>query len=244
MVRNCSIAAASRNSTPAVAALPVATMIDIGVARPRAQGQAMMRTATALTRAWASRGSGPTIAHRLNVTAAIASTAKTKTAEIRSASFWIGARLRCAVATMATMRASSVSPPTFSARMTRLPVPLTVDHLRACRLLDRNRLAGDHGLIDRAAAVEHQTVHRDLLARPDPQPVAHPDLAERHVRLAAVGGDPPRRGRLQAEQFLQRRARFAARPQLQHLAEEHQDGDHRRGLEIDRHGRAVPHRVR
>jgi hypothetical protein len=45
-----SIAAASRNSTPAVAALPVATMTDIGVARPRAQGQAMISTATALIR--------------------------------------------------------------------------------------------------------------------------------------------------------------------------------------------------
>lgn len=49
-LRKFSIAAASRNSTPCVAALPVATMIDIGVARPSAQGQAMMSTATALMR--------------------------------------------------------------------------------------------------------------------------------------------------------------------------------------------------
>ena len=40
----------------------MATMIDIGVARPRAQGQAMISTATALTRAWARRGSGPSSA--------------------------------------------------------------------------------------------------------------------------------------------------------------------------------------
>ena len=39
---------------------------------------------------------------------------------------WIGARLRCASATMATMRASMVSEPTLSARMTSAPVPLTV----------------------------------------------------------------------------------------------------------------------
>jgi len=44
-----SIAAASRNSTPFNAPLPFATMIDIGVARPIAQGQAMISTATALT---------------------------------------------------------------------------------------------------------------------------------------------------------------------------------------------------
>ena len=38
-------------STPAWAPRPVATMIDIGVARPSAHGQAMMSTATALTSA-------------------------------------------------------------------------------------------------------------------------------------------------------------------------------------------------
>jgi hypothetical protein len=49
--RRTSIASASRNSTPEVAPFPVATMMDMGVASPRAQGQAMMRTATALTMA-------------------------------------------------------------------------------------------------------------------------------------------------------------------------------------------------
>ena len=42
-------ASASRISTPVAAPRPVPTMIDIGVARPRAQGQAIIRTATALT---------------------------------------------------------------------------------------------------------------------------------------------------------------------------------------------------
>jgi pimeloyl-ACP methyl ester carboxylesterase len=37
-------------------------MIDIGVASPRAHGQAMMSTATALTSAYAIRGSGPKVA--------------------------------------------------------------------------------------------------------------------------------------------------------------------------------------
>ena len=43
-----SSASASRISTPCCAPLPTPTMIDIGVARPKAQGQAMMRTATAV----------------------------------------------------------------------------------------------------------------------------------------------------------------------------------------------------
>src|ERR1035438_8422420 len=43
-------------STPACAPRPVPTMIAIGVAKPSAHGQAMIRTATAFTMAWASRG--------------------------------------------------------------------------------------------------------------------------------------------------------------------------------------------
>ena len=55
------------------------TMIDIGVARPSAHGQAMMSTATALTKAHASGGcSGAAIAQTRNVMIAIASTAGTK----------------------------------------------------------------------------------------------------------------------------------------------------------------------
>ena len=55
------------------------TMIDIGVASPSAQGQAMISTATALTSAQASGGcSGAAIAHTKNVMTAIASTAGTK----------------------------------------------------------------------------------------------------------------------------------------------------------------------
>ncbi len=50
-LRRVSMASASRNSTPSWAARPVETMIDIGVARPSAQGQAMISTETALSTA-------------------------------------------------------------------------------------------------------------------------------------------------------------------------------------------------
>ena len=46
-----SIASAFLNKTPMVAPLPVDTMIDMGVARPRAHGQAMINTDTATIRA-------------------------------------------------------------------------------------------------------------------------------------------------------------------------------------------------
>ncbi len=54
-----SSAAASLMRTPADAPRPTPTMIDMGVASPRAHGHAMISTATAFTRACASRGSGP-----------------------------------------------------------------------------------------------------------------------------------------------------------------------------------------
>src|SRR3989344_5634270 len=45
-----SMAAASLNNTPCVAPFPVATMMDMGVAKPSAQGQAMISTDTARIR--------------------------------------------------------------------------------------------------------------------------------------------------------------------------------------------------
>ena len=119
-------ASASRISTPADAPRPVATMIDIGVASPSAHGQAMISTATALTIAWANWGGGPISAQATNVTTATTTTAGTKYPATVSATRWIGARLRCASATICTIRASSVSAPTCSARITKLPVALIV----------------------------------------------------------------------------------------------------------------------
>ena len=76
-VRKRSIASASRNSTPAWAARPVATMIDIGVARPSAHGQAMISTETALSTAHVQEGCGPHRPQAKKVAIAAASTAST-----------------------------------------------------------------------------------------------------------------------------------------------------------------------
>ena len=62
----------------ALAPRPVPTIIDIGVANPSAHGQAMIKTATALTSAWARRGAGPTSPQTTNVTIATRTTAGTK----------------------------------------------------------------------------------------------------------------------------------------------------------------------
>jgi hypothetical protein len=106
-------------------------MIDIGVANPNAQGQAIMRTAIAFSSAWPIRGSGPTRLQTAKDAMAMAITSGTNHPEIRSATACIGARLRCASATMRIMRASIVSLPTACVSMTRLPVPFTVPPVSA-----------------------------------------------------------------------------------------------------------------
>ena len=65
-------------------------MIDMGVARPSAQGKAMMRTETAAIRPWARRGSGPQIAQTVNAITEISSTAGTNQPATVSARPWIG----------------------------------------------------------------------------------------------------------------------------------------------------------
>ncbi len=61
-------------------------MIDMGVAKPSAQGQAIIRTATELTIAYAIAGCGPTNAHTMNVITATATTVGTNQDATTSAS--------------------------------------------------------------------------------------------------------------------------------------------------------------
>ena len=65
-------------NTPAAAPRPTATIIDIGVARPSAHGQAMIKTATAFNSACENRGSGPTFHHTMKVIIAATTTPGTK----------------------------------------------------------------------------------------------------------------------------------------------------------------------
>ena len=67
----------------------MATTIAVGVARPKAHGQAMMRTAIAFPSAIGTEG--PNTIHTPNVNAAIPMTQGTKTPEILSASRCTGA---------------------------------------------------------------------------------------------------------------------------------------------------------
>ena len=101
---------------PSSAARPVPTMMEVGVASPMAQGQAMISTATALTRPKVSAGSGPNTIQTRKVSAAAAMTAGPNHAVMRSTSAWIGSFAPCACSTMRMIWARTVSAPTRVAR--------------------------------------------------------------------------------------------------------------------------------
>ena len=148
----------------------------------------------------------------------------------------IGARLRCACATICTICASTVCEPTFSERMTSAPLVFMVApmSLSPDALGDRHRLAGQHRFVDRAAALDHGAVDRHFLARAHAQRVADVHVGQGHVFFAPIGVDASRGLGRQAEQRLDRRRGLRARLELEDLAEQRQRDDHRGRFEIDR----------
>ena len=99
-------------------------MMAVGVARPRAQGQAMTSTATAASTALPA--SPPMPNQRPKVRAAMPSTTGTNTPAMRSARCWMGALVAWASSTRRTICARAVPAPTRVASTTRWPCWLTV----------------------------------------------------------------------------------------------------------------------
>ena len=101
-----------RISTPASAAFPTPTITDIGVAKPKAHGQAIISTVVAETMAKAMAGSGPKLSHASALNTEVIITTGTKKAEITSAKRPIGGFEFCARFTILMICASAVSLPT------------------------------------------------------------------------------------------------------------------------------------
>lgn len=97
---------------PYWAALPTPTITDMGVASPRAQGQAMIRTVVAATIICTTFGSGPRLYQARAAATAISMTEGTNTDEIRSASRPRGGFEPWAFFTSAMIWARAVSRPT------------------------------------------------------------------------------------------------------------------------------------
>ena len=132
------------------------------------------------------------------------------------------------------MRASSVSEPTRAPgadHEAALPVDRGAGDAIPRLLRDRQRLAGEHGLVDVRAAFEHRAVDRNLFPGPHAQLVADLHLGKRNFFFFAVL-QPQCRVRCQREQPPDRLAGLAHGAQLHDFADRDQRHDHRRGLEV------------
>ena len=195
----------------------------------------MISTATALSTAYTPRGSGPTNHHTAAVSIAMPSTARTNHRATLSARRCVGARLRCACATICTICASTVCDPIFSARMTRLPVPLIVAPMT------RPPAVFSTG-IGSPVSIDSSTLDRPSMTTPSTgtfspgrirKHVTDVDVGQRDVFLAAVVANAARGLGLKAEQRLDRSRRRERALQLEHLTQQRQRHDDRGRLEVD-----------
>ena len=207
-----------RNRTPISAARPVPTMIEVGVARPMAQGQAMISTATALTRAKARAGSGPKSSQTRKVTAAAAITAGTN-----HCGHLVDERLDRQLAALRLLdhaddlRQHRVGADLRRRGSVKLPVPLIVPPMTAApsAFCDGHGLARDHGLVDEGRALDDRPVDRDPFARTHLDPVADDDGAEIGISTRPPVALDPRGLRLEADEALDRLARASLGPRLE-----------------------------
>ena len=204
------------------------------MARPMAQGQAMISTATALTSPKVSAGSGPKISQTPKVRTASAMTTGTKTIVTLSTMACIGSLPPWASSTMRMICASIVSRPTAVARKVKLPVWFTVPrhNRRADALGHRHGFARNHALVDIARAVQHLAVDGQALTRSDLDHISKGNLGHVYLGERLLTPDPRATWR-QPHQPLDRLRRAALRPRLHPSADEDQRHDHRGGLVID-----------
>ena len=109
----------------------------------------------------------------------------------------------------------------------------TADDLVTFRLGDRQRLTGDHGLVDRAAPLEHGAVHRDLLSGTHPDHVADLQMLEVDLLLVTVVVDPARGRRRQIHEGPDGPGGGFTGPQFQDLPQCYEGDDDRGRLEVD-----------
>ena len=224
------------------------TMIAVGVASPIAHGQAMTSTATALISALKQEAGSVTAAEEQpdrKVSAARPMHHRhERCATPGRPAAGSGALLPCACCTSRTICASAVSRPTLVASNLSRPCLLSVapDDLVARAFVDRQALAGEHGLVHRRAALDDHAIDRDLLAgtHDDMSPTA---LVHRHVDLLAIAHARARSWRCSPISFLIALGGAALGARFQQLAQHDQGDDHRGSLKVDVPQRSWANRV-
>ena len=186
------------------------------------------------------RGSGPTASQTRNVPAAITSTVGTKTSAMRSARR-CDRRLRSlgALDELDDAGERRVAPDPRrphderAGRVERRP-----DDLVAGALADRDRLAGQHRLVDRRRPFDDEAVDRHLVAGPDAEQVADDDRVERDVLLELAAHEARRDGP-ERDEPADGAGRLALGARLEPAAEQDEADDDRRAVEV---GRRAPDR--
>jgi hypothetical protein len=102
-------------------------------------------------------------------------------------------------------------------------------------LVDGQRLAGEHGLVDFGRAGLERAVDREILARSDAEPVARLHGFQRHVLLVAVGTEAVSGLGREVHQGADGGIGARVGALLDDLAEQDDSGDESGGLEIQRH---------
>ncbi len=93
--------------------------------------------------------------------------------------------------------------------------------------------------VERGAAFQHRAVDGNFVARAHAQCIADLHDLERDLFVAAVGANAARGLGREIEQRADGAGGRRARAQFEHLADQHQHGDHRGGFEINRRRAAV-----
>ena len=112
------------------------------------------------------------------------------------------------------------------------------DHLAPDFLGDGHGLAGHQRFVQRRTAFENDAVDRHLFAGSYPQPVADGEALDLDFMVGAVVADTAGGFRRQFEKGLDRSGGGFPRPELKHLAEKNEYGNHGSGLEV--HGDRAP----
>jgi hypothetical protein len=208
-------------------------MIDIGVARPSAQGQAMISTLTAAT-SEGKRGSAPDRpggeggrGDNNDQRHEPARNLVGKPLDGGAAALGLGHHLHDA-------GEHGVAADLFGLHDEAAGgIEGAADHFRSGLLGYRHGFARHHRFVDRHAAFDDGAIDRHLLSGPHPQPVAQGDRIEGDLFIAVVGLQSAGSLRRQIEERANSSRGLLAGPQFENLAEQHQNGNHRRRLEID-----------
>ena len=230
---------------PSWAPRPVPVSSPTGVARPRAQGQAMTSTATAAVKAArssASLTSGPAASSQApKVSAAMARTTGTKTALMRSASRAIGrlAGLRLGDQPAHLGQGGVGADPGGPDQQPAGGVDGGAGDRAVRTDFDRHRFAGHQRGVDGGGTLDDHAVGGDLLAGADHDDVTHLEPVRGDLLLRAV---PQDRGILgaQVQQGLERVAGLLLGVGLQVAAEQQEGGDHGGDLEVQAAGVPCP----